>query len=233
MRRKSPSWRWELVQKALEEEVLPADSFCREVYSVMNGTLELEPIIYALDIYENPSYRDTLIAFFLSGANTSQMMQGTRVDADTLSAFEKLFIDINVFRNKMEWRSYAEYYEANCCADEKGREQIKIGVLNGPIGLILHWHIGNEQIVLSDHEILTQQLRLAFVKSMVSRNASVTDSEAKEALKWGQFAVGAALRRSTLKGNTEIETDAIMAIKQRKSTMTIEETGMTAADFLH
>lgn len=233
MMRRSPSWRWELIEEALENEIPPDDALCRQVYSVMRGELEHSTIRYALEIYQNPSYRDTVMAFFLSRADTNQIVQGTGVDADTLSVFEKLFIDSDTFRNKMEWRAYAEFYEARCCYNDSGKEQVKIGVLNGPIALVLHWHQGNEKIELSDATIITQQLRLAIMKSLVSRNASVTDAEAKEAFKWGQFAVNAALRRSTMKGGAEIETDAVMAIRKRKSTLSINETGMKPSDFLH
>jgi hypothetical protein len=188
---------------------------------------------YVFELYDDHPSRDTLVAFFLSGATMAQIVQGTGIDSDTLATFEKLFIDITVFRNKLEWRAFAEHYVEECCANEAGEAQIKKGILDGPIALLAHWRVGNEMIFLSDQEILTQQVLLAHMKALTARNAGVTSAEAKEAFKWGQFAVNTATRRSTLRDTSEIETDAIVAIQKRKATMDAKEAGLEPGEILH
>ena len=74
---------------------------------------------------------------------------------------------------------------------------------------------------------------MAHVKSLTARNASVTDIAAKEAYKWGQFAVATAQRRSSLQDTSEVEMDAIVAIQKRKATLEAEEAGLALSDILH
>jgi len=233
MKRKRPDWRWLLLQEALEAGAPPADIFLRDVYSVMQGTLEHEVYQYVLEIYSTPPFRDTMVAWFLSGANTEQIIQGSDVHAEALAGFEKLFLDSSTFRNKMEWRAYAEYYVANCCHDEVGQKQVKMAALEGPIPLLSFWKKGNEIIRVTDEEILSQQAVMAHVKATAARNASITDPTAKEAFKWGQFAVNTAQRRNVLHEVSDVEVDAIVAIQKRKATVEAQELGLNIADIKH
>ncbi len=221
------------MQEAVTNETPPADAFLRDVYNVIVGESDHEIIHYALELYHTPRFRDTLMAFFLSGATMLQVMQGTGVAADTLMVFEKLFINLDVFRNKMEWRAFAEHYVAKCCADEDGETQVKKAIIDGPITLLVHWRIGEEPVFLSDKEILTQQALLAHTKSMAAWNARLTDAESKEAYRWGQFAVSTAQRRNNINDNSDVETDAIVAIQKRKATLEANEAGLALSDILH
>ncbi len=233
MEQKRPDWRWTLVKKAVEDGVLPEDAFLQDIYNVMTGSLQHKVYMYTLELYTVRQFRDTMVAWFLSGADYDQIIQGSAVDVDALAAFEKLFIDSTTFRNKMEWRAYAEYYVANCCYNEIGEKQVKMAALEGPIPLLSYWRKGNELIKLSDEEILTQQAMLAHVKALAARNASVTDPEAKEAFRWGQFAVATAQRRNVLHAETDSEVDAIVAIQKRKATVEAQEIGLDLADIKH
>jgi len=221
------------VQQAVHSKIPPSDTLLKDIYNVILGELSHETYKYIIEMYKVPQQRDTLVAWFLSGANMGQIKQGSGVDQEALAAFELMFIDSASFRNKMEWRAYSEYYVAHCCADEMGQKQVKMGVLEGPIPLLAFWKKGNEEIKLTDTEILTQQALLAYVKSLAARNASITDPEAKEALRWGQFAVSSAARRNILNDTTETEVDAIMAIKRRRATLEAKEAGLSLADIAH
>jgi len=233
MKYRRPDWRWQAVQKAVEENIPPTDAFLLDIYNVIVQGLEHELYQYALELYGTPQYRDTLMAWFLSGATTEQIIQGTRIAPDVLAAFEKLFIDTSVFRNKLEWRSFAEYYVAHCCHDDAGKQQVKMAILEGPIPLLSYWKLGNEIIKLTDEEVLSTQLVLAHIKALTARNATVTAPEAKEAFRWGQFAVTTAQRRNTLDDNSEVEVDAIVAIQRRKATVEAQEVGLDLADIKH
>ncbi len=233
MRNPFPDWRWRAVCSAVEVTEPPEDALLRDVYNVILGESKHETIMYVLELYHTHKSRDTLVAFFLSGAELPQIMQGTGVDADALRMFEQLFIDSTVFRNKMEWRAYAEYYVDQCCADENGQLQVKKGHLDGPITLMAHWAKGNEVITLTDQQILTQQALMAHTKALAARNAGITDIEAKEAYRWGQFAVNTAQRRSNLQDTADVEMDAIVAIQKRKATLEAEEAGLSLSEILH
>lgn len=233
MKPRRPDWRWLAVQKAVETNMPPEDAFLRDIYNVIMQDLDHEIYKYVLELYGTPSYRDTMIAWFLSGATTDQIVQGSEVHPDALAVFEKLFIDASVFRNKLEWRAYADYYAANCCHSDAGKKQIKIAILEGPIPLLAYWKKGNEIIKVTDEEVLSSQLVLAHIKSLAARNASVTDPTAKEAFKWGQFAVNTAQRRNALDDNSEIEVDAIVAIQRRKATVEAQEIGLNLEEIQH
>jgi len=211
----------------------PADAFLRDIYNVIVSGLDHELYKYVLELYGTPSYRDTMMAWFLSGATTDQIVQGSGVTAEVLAVFERLFIDSSVFRNKLEWRAYAEFYAAHCCFDDVGKKQVQIATLEGPIPLLAYWKIGNEIIRITDEEILSTQLMLAHIKALAARNVSVTTPEAKEAFRWGQFAVNTAQRRNSLDDTSEIEVDAIVAIQRRKATVEAQEVGINLADIKH
>lgn len=189
--------------------------------------------MYVLELYTVRQFRDTMVAWFLSGANHTQIRQGSEVDLDAIAIFEKLYVDSTAFRNKMEWRAYAEYYVTNCCYDEMGEKQVKMGALEGPLPLLSFWRKGNEIILLTDEEIMSQQAMMAHVKALAARNASVTDPAAKEAFRWGQFAVAVAGRRNVLNDTTDAEVDAIVAIQKRKATVEAQEIGLDLADIKH
>ena len=233
MMQQRPDWRWVEVQSAIHNGTIPEDSFLRDIYNVIEGNIEHKLYKYVLSMYYTHRERDTLIAWFISGADLPQIMQGTGVTADALNIFEKLYIDPEAFRNKMEWRAYAEYYVSECCADETGEKQVKIGVLEGPIPLLYFWQRGNEVIRISDTEVLTQQTLLAYVKATAARNASITDPESKEALRWGQFAVSSAAKRNLLNDPADVEVDAIVAIQKRRATLEAQEAGLDIADIAH
>ncbi len=230
---KRPDWRWVELQTAVEEGSPPNDPFLLEVYNVIIGATKNEIYHYALEIYQIHTQRDTMVAWLISGATMAQMMQGSGVTAEAIAVFEKLFMDSEAFRNKMEWRAYAEHYVANCCADDRGGQQVKMASLEGPIPLLSFWRKGNELIRITDEEIMSQQAMLASVKALAARNASVTDPAAKEAFKWGQFAVATAQRRNLLTDTTEVEIDAIVAIQKRKATVEAQEIGLVLADIKH
>ena len=108
MRNVHPDWRWKALCVAVEGSVPPADALLRDVYNVITGESQHETILYVIELYQTLRSRDTLVAFFLSGADFPQILQGSGVDIDALRLFEQLYIDSSVFRNKMEWREYAD-----------------------------------------------------------------------------------------------------------------------------
>lgn len=233
MTQKRPDWRWLEIQEAVKAVSPPSDEFLRDIYNVILGELDHETYKYVLEMYMEGTQRDTLVAWFLSGANIEQIIQGSGVVEDALKVFERLFVDPEAFRNKMEWRAYAEYYALNCCANENGQKQIKMGVLEGPIPLLAFWKRGNELIKITDTEIMSQEAILAYVKSLAARNASILDPEAKEALRWGQFAVSSAARRNILNDTSEVEVDAIVAIRKRRATVDSLDIGLSLDEIGH
>ena len=53
MTQKRPDWRWLEIQKAIHDEMLPADAFLRDIYNVIQGELDHETYKYVLDIYQD------------------------------------------------------------------------------------------------------------------------------------------------------------------------------------
>jgi len=205
----------------------------RRVYSVIHDEAEDEHIQYVVELYLDPRQRDSLMAFFLSGATLEQAEKGLGVDIDVLTMFKALYADMSVFRNKMEWRYYAEEYATTMCYDTAGEEQVKGGVLYGPTFLMMFWASGSEDVPISEREIITTQMKMAYIKAFAAKNVSITTAEAKEAYKWGQFAVSSAKQRNTIKDTGDLETGAKVAIKQRKATMKADEAGLNLSDILH
>jgi len=235
MRLCQPDWRWSKVLAAIEAGDPPTDPFLADVYNVKRGISEDEDLQYVLDLYEDRQDRDTLVAFFLCRATYDEMTHGTGVEEKILRLYGKLFVDLAVFRNKMEWRKYVLFYVENCCVDEKGKIQVMKGVTDGPYALIAYWRIGEERLLPSNKVMIEKVLIMALEKSLLARNSSILSEASKEAFKWGKAAMDAIKVRDSIRDVTDGETQAITAIKKRKATLLASDlqTGLTPQDILH
>lgn len=221
------------MQRALEAKVAPTDDFLQRVYSVMLGETKDEIITYVLEVYSDHYQRDNVFAFFLCDAHLEQIEWSLRLPLDVLAIFEQLFIDRKAFRNKMEWRLYAENYAEHCCLNDETSRIVKIGIMDGPIPLQDYWALGNEVVEVPQHMLIQKVISTAFLKASAGRRAPIASIAAREAHKWGVTAVRILAESANIKDKSGMETDAIVAIQKRKATLTAEEADLDLGEILH
>lgn len=228
-----PDWRWERVQQALKDKLLPEDPFLAEVYSVYRGENDSRAIQEALYLYHVPYERDVVIAFLLSGATLQQTHYGLNIALEILANFENLFMDRKTFKNKIEWRLYAQYYLAHKAVPE-ARQMLQAGMAHGPSVLMDHWTMGNDIMDVPEREILSRCAMTAYTKALVARECSVTSLEAKEAFKWGAMAIRSiAELRNTRAETGDTQMDALLAIEKRRVVVPPKELGISLTDIGH
>jgi hypothetical protein len=228
-----PDWRWERVQQALKDKIPPEDPFILAVYSVCEGLEESTAIQEALYLYHVPYERDVIISFLLSGATVQQVHYGLGISAEILANFETLFMDRKTFKNKIEWRLYAQYYLANKVVPE-AKQMLQAGMSHGPSVLMDHWTMGNDVMEIPEREILSRWAMTAYTKSLVARDCPITSLEAREAFKWGAMAIKSVSElRNTRAETGDTQMDALLAIEKRRVVVPPKELGISLTDIGH
>lgn len=231
-----PDWRWERVQQALKDKIPPEDPYLLKVYNVYLEAADVEeaPVIQeALYLYHVPYERDVIISFLLSGATVQQTYYGLGISAEILSNFEALFMERKTFKNKIEWRLYAQYYLEQKIVPE-ARQMLQTGMSHGPSVLMDHWTMGNDVMEVPEREIVSRWAMTAYTKALVARDCSITSLEAREAFKWGAMAIKSVSElRNTRAETGDTQMDALLAIEKRRVVVPPKELGISLTDIGH
>lgn len=196
------------VQEALATSVRPAEKFIAQVYDVVRGHTQDTFIEKAVELFGIPYKRDTLTAFLLSRATPSQIEKGTDIKKEIFSIFEKLFVDPDQFEDKMDLHMFGHFYRDHVCQKENIM-QIEKALTDGPYALLGYWAGGNEINVIPDEDVAAKLLGIALEKVAAAAQASLLSPQAKEGLRWAQFAIKALDTRNKL-NPTPTDSDELM-----------------------
>lgn len=229
-----PDWRWMSLIQAQKTRITPQDPFLLRVYNVMMDIDTDEEVSEALTHYHIPFKRDTLISFFLSKATLDQTHTGTWVKTPVLEIFEKLFVDPEQFRDKMDLRMYAQFYRDTICVEEY-RPVLDMAVAEGPYALLQYWATGNELVRMPDDEFATKLAMAAYVKVMATNQESILSAASQESLKWLKAANQLLNARNRLNPTPKDNEDLLFGIKDREVTTPIglQGTGFDISDVVH
>lgn len=183
-------------------------------------------VVDAYMLYKDHEHRVILDAFFLARAPEELIARIFEIDPAVVSAYGYLFMDMSVFRNRLEIRSYSVHYNN----DGDGRD---ITCLATGVGLeYLIWAYGNQPTLTSEvvssgvlspgtTEITRRTMTESFYKGMAHRGNSVVSSVAKEALKWWQQAVHnvAILEKLDPEGKQTGNDAVALALESRDETL--------------
>lgn len=227
-----PDRNWTIVQKALEDKRVPKDTFLAEVCEVYLDRTKDEVLAEVIEYIEDDFYRDTLMAFFLSGMAIEKIATFLRFNLKTLSYFEMLMVNPCEFRNKLDIFWYAEKYVDNC-DNERGKQIVKAGIQLGPFGLLNQFPHGDEEIEIDTKMITRRMLQIAYTMTQLARGNPITSAQSKEALKWSGLA-SRAVKEAERVGADTTETDrALLAVEERKLVRSANEAGIIPGDILH
>jgi len=202
-----PDRNWQIVQKALEDNRVPKDTFLAEVCEAYKDRTKDEELSELIQYIEEDYYRDVLVAFFLSGMPRNDIAKFLRMEDDLLSKFELLVVNPFEFRNKLDIFWYAEKY-ADACVDERGRQIVQAGIQLGPYGLMAQYTHGNEDIPIDTKQITKKMLQVAYTLSQVARGNPITSMQTKEAFKWMNGASKMAKESERIGADTTEEDEA-------------------------
>lgn len=226
-----PDMRWRQVCKAVEEEKPPKDAFLKRIYAVMCGDVQDPKIQYVIDLIENPGHRDSIVAYFFARAEIPRIANSLSIPEEILKIFEQLYIDLGVFRNKLEIRDYVKYYLKERCADKETQREVQVGYTNGAVALDFQWC--PDTVNVSEKDVTRAALALSYSKMIIARDAPLLSAASKEGLRWAAFALKAAPIHSNMPDKDQDELDAFAAIEKHRNTRQLEDLGITSDQLVH
>ena len=105
-----PDRKWRQYCQLAKEKKAIQDPLLKRIENVRTQKVKDENIEYVLDLIEDPDYRDTLVAFLLSGADLLSISTWLHIPLQILEMFCTLCFNQEEFRNKLELRGYAKRY---------------------------------------------------------------------------------------------------------------------------
>jgi hypothetical protein len=212
----------------------PSDAYTAEVYDVIIGKTVNQDIEYALDLVRVQEHKETLQAFFLCGASLQQISSALSIEIPVLESVHRLVMDESKFRNKLERFTYArDLVETEGRLTERGEEYIRTGLMHGPDVLSQHFRLGNEEVILDPKKLIGHFVETAYYLSANARGNSITAETTKQARMWMLDTIKyleAHKDAASALGETD---EALLAIEERKATMSMEEMGITPDDIYH
>jgi len=218
----------------IEKGHRPKDPYVAQVYDVVIGNTQDEEIVYALDLVRVPEHKETLQAFFLGGASDQDVCDALDITVTVVEHVHKLVMDENQFRNKLERFTYAkDLVEAEDVLTERGADYIRMSMLHGPDILAQHFHLGNEEIKVDVKKLVGHFIETAYYLSANARGNSITSETVKQSRLWMLDILKYAEAHSELQSMGNATSDALLAIEERKATVSVEELGLNPDDIYH
>jgi hypothetical protein len=226
-----PDHRARAVMAALEEGTPPTgDVLSAELFALLSdaGAVSVN-VQYAHDLYADEEHRAIVDAFLLTRTPFSEIGRLLSIDVPVLEVYAHLYMDISVFRNRLEIISFAARYVGSPYGQELVKTAVTVGVD------YLRWAYGGGSEQLDPREIIKRTMVDSYFRGMAHKGNALTTNVAKEAHKWWQTAVKNAelserLNPST--GRLAIE-ELRIALTQNDETTTVEQFDVPASDILH
>jgi len=163
-----PDVRWRHVSRALKTDVPPEDPLALRVYLVKTGKEKDDIIRRALDIIEEPEYRDTVIVYYLCEATPEEISGSLRISLEVLEVIKAMVCDMSVFEHKMELIRYIRHF--GTIAHDNIKQHVEDGLNCGPSYLINHFKMGHEQARVNRDEMLNEMAALAYNSSRLLKS---------------------------------------------------------------
>lgn len=230
-----PEWRWDALLNAVEQGRPPKKgTYLLEVYNVIVGKTKDLDIEYALDLIRVREHKEVLQAFFFCRDSLPHVSEVLEIELGVLEHVEKLIMDHSQFRNKLEIISYVrDLLNNDTGLSERGREYIEMGMQHGPDLLAQHFRLGNESIQLDPKKMIEHFVMTAYYLSANARSNSITADTTKQARMWMLDIIRYLEARKEAEGGSDANRDALLAIEERRATVTAEELGIDPGDIYH
>lgn len=229
-----PDHRFRAVEAALASAAPPPEDLLMRglLIALANKSTatDLNPESYAYELYSNLEHRMVLDAFLLSHCPLSLVAKTLTIGEDVLETYAHLFMDMSVFRNKLEVLTYAKDYPGGPYAKEMIRTAVTVGYE------YLLWAYGNPDEDTVDSRFIVRKTMIdAFFRGQAHKGNSLTSAMAKEAKAWTQMAVSnAALIEKIDPRTTKAAVNELrIAIDGKDSTLPPDKAPVPVEEILH
>jgi hypothetical protein len=161
----------------------PSDDLTKALMDVLADAPHVDlRVQYAYDLYRVLDHRAAMDAFSLARADHASIVEALEVPVDVITAYQHLFFDVRVFRNKLERITYAQQYPA-----EEHRGLMESALEAGVD--YLRWAYNAPLPTLSPRTIVRKAMVDTYFRSMAHRGNHISSDTSKQALKWFSTAV--------------------------------------------
>lgn len=207
----------------------PEHAFESALYHLLRGgACPIPAVEEAFEWYGDEPFTHLLNALAIGKGTVDQIATGLDADPGVLSAYYHLFFDRTVFRHSLDILRYIEELEVQILQ----RSYYDTAVSQGPEFLLHRFRIG-ERPAVNPEKILEVIAGDQYDRFLTHRGKEIDSDIAKEALKWGQAAIGSAGALITLGKNKNKESAFArlkIALEVNDETTTMEARGIKPGD---
>lgn len=183
---------------------------------------------HARDLWVEEEHRAALDAFLLARVALPKIAEVLEIPIDTVAAYAHLYMDVSVFRNKLERRSYAMRYGT----DKYATELVRTAVVAGPEYLL--WTFDDKHEGLEPATVVRRAMVDGYFRGLAHRGNGLTTDVTKEAHRWMQFGVSNAQSLEKIDPRTarSAHEELSIAIKGRDLTISVGSGPVAPEDVL-
>jgi hypothetical protein len=183
-----PRHRFTLIAAAVDLDLpAPTDPLEAALHELLrSGACPTPEVGYAYDLFRVENHRAAVDAFLLARVDLPTISATLEIPVPVIQAYHHLFLDTEVFRNRLELTTFASSYEGSTYAAELVRTAIVAGLD------YLLWAFGQPSADIDNRVVVRRTMVDAFFRGMAHKGNPVTSPTAKEALRWWDTAVGNA-----------------------------------------
>jgi hypothetical protein len=218
-----------VVEAVAEAASIPAEPLEAALYVLLStGACDDTQVSYAYDIFQKPEHRAALDAFLLARIPADQTATTLEIPQAVIEVYRHLFMDVAVFRNRLEIQSYAAAYDG----EEYGRELVRAAVMLGLEYLL--WAFGKPDANLDNRSVVRRTMVDAFMRGMAHKGNAITSATAKEAQKWWSTAIRNAQILEEIDPRTARSAydELKMALEKKDDTLTVEQSPVPIGEIL-
>ena len=209
-----------LEAEAIVAQMAPASSDAMVVALTLllgGAPCPVADVEYARDLWEEKEHRAALDAFLLARVALPQIAEVLEISIDTVAAYAHLYMDVTVFRNKLERRSYAMRYGD----DKYASELVRTAVVAGAEYLL--WTFDEKHDTLEPATVVRRAMVDGYFRGLAHRGNGITTDVTREAHRWMQFGVSNAQSLEKLDPRTarSAHEELSIAIKGRELTISV------------
>lgn len=227
----APTHRYDVVRQGVHT---PAATYADLLMQALHNHLSSAPsgntaVAYAYELFATPAHRAAMDAFVLAAASPETVQAVIGVAADVVRAYAHLFLDVGVFRNRLEMLSWAADYPGDAYGKELCRAALTIGID------YLLWAFGKGDADLDSRMVVRRTMVDSYYRGLAHRGNGLTAGVTREAYKWWSTAVRNAeiLERIDPRVSKHAAEELKIALEARDDTVKPDDSPVAVDEILH
>jgi len=221
----APNHRFVHVREAFEKKTTLTDEKEIALLQFLEGKSKNETVARAYDINLRLYKREVMESALLAGVSPKEIDAILKIPPAITELYAHLFFDLKVFEDELDKIEYGHTYTAT----EFGASWKKYAVTNGKASMLIRMSRGSAKI--SPAEIQNDIRTTAYMQALSAKNNPVDSETTKNAYRWAQLALKAALEGD--EDTTSDVEELMMALDTEDETVNEESSGLKPEDILH